>query len=129
MLSEAGFKSIETTSFVSAKWVPQMSDNSEVYRKIQKFSNVSYPVLVPNLKGLEDALKVGVQEIAIFGAASETFSQKNINCSIADSMKRFDELARIALGKRLRMRGYVSCVLGCPYEGQIDPKIVSLVSR
>ncbi|MDO3380276.1 hydroxymethylglutaryl-CoA lyase [Geoalkalibacter halelectricus] len=128
-LAEAGLSVVEATSFVSPRWVPQMADQADVMAMITRRAGVSYPVLVPNLKGLEAALAAGAEEIAVFGAASETFSQKNINCSIAESLARFAEV--IAKGKRrgLNVRGYVSCVLGCPYEGEIAPRQVAAVAR
>ena len=124
-LSAAGLATIEATSFVSPKWVPQMADNVEVLSGIERRAGVSYPVLVPNLKGLEGALAAGVQEIAVFAAASESFSRKNINCSIAQSLERFQEVIAAAGRERVRVRGYLSCVLGCPYEGEIAPAAVA----
>ncbi|CAD8096308.1 unnamed protein product [Paramecium sonneborni] len=130
LLSQCGFQAIETTSFVSKKWVPQMGDASEVYSKIDKYPNISYPVLVPNVTGLDQALKVDVKEIAVFGAASEAFSQKNINCSIADSLKRFNDVVIKAQQNGIKIRGYVSCVMGCPYEGDINPlKVVEVTQK
>ncbi|CAK9808118.1 3-hydroxy-3-methylglutaryl-CoA lyase, cytoplasmic [Anthophora quadrimaculata] len=116
-LSESGLRNIEVTSFVSPKWVPQMADNAQVFQKINKKSNVSYPVLIPNLKGLEEALKVDVKEIAVFVAASETFSRKNTNCSIEDSMKNIKAVVEKARKHGIKVRGYISCIVGCPYEG------------
>lgn len=124
-LSETGLKSIEVTSFVSPKWVPQMADNVQVFQSIEKKAHVSYPVLVPNLKGLENALQVGVREIAIFGAASETFSRKNTNCSIDESIRNFTAVIEEAKKNNVKIRGYVSCIVGCPYEGETKPKIVA----
>jgi hydroxymethylglutaryl-CoA lyase len=118
-LSAAGLPVVEAGSFVSPKWVPQMADTDKVMVGIQRKPGVSYPVLVPNIQGLEAALKAGVTEIAIFGAASESFSRKNINCSIAESLDRFRPVAAHAIANGLRVRGYISCVLGCPYEGEI----------
>ncbi|XP_046674272.1 hydroxymethylglutaryl-CoA lyase, mitochondrial [Homalodisca vitripennis] len=127
-LSQTGLKVIEATSFVSPKWVPQMADHSSVLQGITRKPGVSYPVLVPNLKGLEAAISAGAEEIAVFGAASETFSKRNINCSIAESLVRFREITRVALDRGLRVRGYVSCVCGCPYEGDIPPhQVVKVV--
>ncbi|XP_015178124.1 PREDICTED: hydroxymethylglutaryl-CoA lyase, mitochondrial [Polistes dominula] len=123
-LSETGLRTIETTSFVSPKWIPQMADNVELYKQIKKNPDVSYPVLVPNLKGLDNALKVGVKEIAIFGAASETFTKKNINCTIAESVTNFTAVIKQAKEHNVKVRGYVSCIVGCPYEGYIEPKVV-----
>lgn len=129
LLSDTGLQAIEVTSFVSSKWVPQLSDNSEVYSQIKKKNDVSYSALVPNLRGLESAIEAGVKEIAIFGAASETFSQKNINCSIAQSLVRFKEVIEQAKTHNIRVRGYISCVLGCPYEGEIAPEVVADYAR
>ncbi|WP_305041995.1 hydroxymethylglutaryl-CoA lyase [Geoalkalibacter sp.] len=128
-LAEAGLSVVEATSFVSPRWVPQMADQVDVMAMITRRAGVSYPVLVPNLKGLEAALAAGAEEIAVFGAASETFSQKNINCSIAESLARFAEVIAQARRRGLNVRGYVSCVLGCPYEGEIAPRQVAAVAR
>jgi hydroxymethylglutaryl-CoA lyase len=127
-LSEAGLKAVEAGAFVSPKWVPQMADSAEVLAGIARRAGVSYPVLVPNMKGFEAAVAAKVEDIAIFGAASETFSQKNINCSIAESLERFAPVAAAARGKGMRVRGYISCVLGCPYEGEIAPLAVADVA-
>lgn len=127
-LSETGLRSIEVTSFVSPKWVPQMADNIRVFQKINKKPGVSYPVLVPNLKGLENALKVGVKEIAVFGAASETFTKKNTNCSIEESIQNFKDVIEHAKKHDIKVRGYISCIVGCPYEGETKPKIVSSIA-
>ena len=127
-LAEAGLPVVEAGAFVSPKWVPQMAGSEEVLRAVTKRPGVRYPVLVPNLKGLEAALAAGAEEIAVFGAASETFSQKNINCSVAESLERFRPVAEAALAKGVRVRGYVSCVLGCPYEGEIAPAAVARVA-
>jgi hydroxymethylglutaryl-CoA lyase len=127
-LADAGLTSIEAGSFVSPKWVPQMATTAEVLAGLRRRPGVSYPVLVPNLKGLGQALACGVQEIAVFGAASESFSQKNINCSIAESLDRFAPVVDRALAAGLRVRGYVSCVLGCPYEGEVAPEAVMRVA-
>jgi hydroxymethylglutaryl-CoA lyase len=127
-LIAAGHTSIEAGSFVSPKWVPQMAGTAEVLRAFARRDDVALPVLVPNEKGLDDALEAGAREIAIFGAASETFSLKNINCSIADSFARFKPVAERALAAGLRVRGYVSCVLGCPYEGQVPRQKVAEVA-
>lgn len=123
-LSETGLRSIEITSFVSPKWVPQMADNALVFKQVKKKDNVSYPVLVPNLKGLESAMEVGVKEIAIFGTASETFSRRNVNCSISESIKNFTAVVEKAREKDIKVRGYISCVVGCPYEGAIESRVV-----
>lgn len=128
MLGAAGLTAIEAGSFVSPKWVPQMADSGDVFDRMAKRPGVSYPVLTPNMKGLEAALSHGAQEVAIFGAASEAFSQRNINCSIAESLDRFLPLTERALAEGLRVRGYVSCILGCPYEGEVDPKVVADVA-
>ncbi len=128
-LSEAGLSAIEAGAFVSPKWVPQMADSAEVFRRIRQKPNVSYPVLVPNVKGLELALAAGAQEIAVFGAASETFSQRNINCSIQESLERFAHVCDAAQSAGLKVRGYISCVLGCPYEGEIEPEAVARVAE
>ncbi|XP_053977236.1 hydroxymethylglutaryl-CoA lyase, mitochondrial [Hylaeus volcanicus] len=127
-LSESGLKSIEVTSFVSPKWVPQMADNVQVFQNINKVHGTSYPVLVPNLKGLEDALKVGVKEIAVFSAVSETFTKKNTNCSINDSMKNIKAVVEEAKKQDIKIRGYISCIAGCPYEGETKPTMVANVS-
>lgn len=128
-LAEAGLSVVEATSFVSPKWVPQMADNAEVMAKIQRKSGVRYPVLTPNLKGFEAALAAGADEIAVFGAASESFSQKNINCSIKESLERFAPVMEAAKAENVRVRGYVSCVLGCPYEGEIAVSKVAEVAK
>jgi hydroxymethylglutaryl-CoA lyase len=127
-LAEAGLGVIEAGSFVSPKWVPQMAGSAEVLAGIRRRPGVTYPVLVPNEKGLEAALTAGVAEIAVFGAASETFSRRNINCSIEESLERFRPVVERALVHGLRVRGYVSCVLGCPYEGTVTPAKVAEVS-
>ena len=128
-LAEAGLTVIEAGAFVSPKWVPQMADTAEVLAGITRRPNVSYPVLVPNMKGFEVAKEAGCTEIAIFGAASEAFSRKNINCSIAESLERFAPVAAAARTAGMRVRGYISCVLGCPYEGDIAPQTVAAVSQ
>ena len=128
-LSETGLSVIEAGAFVSPKWVPQMADSAEVFRRIRQKSGVSYPVLVPNVKGLELALAAGAQEIAVFGAASESFSRRNINCSIEESLERFAHVSDAAQSAGLKVRGYVSCVLGCPYEGDIAPQAVARVAE
>ena len=128
-LGAAGLPAIEATAFVSPKWVPQMADQTEVLEGLKRRPGVSYPVLTPNLKGFEAALKAGATEVAIFGAASESFSQKNINCSIVQSMERFLPVAQAARAAGVKVRGYVSCVVACPYEGAIAPAAVADVSR
>jgi isopropylmalate/homocitrate/citramalate synthase len=129
LLADAGLKSIEATAFVSPKWVPQMADHAEVMRGLSRRQGVSYPVLVPNLRGFEAAVAAGATEVAAFAAASESFSQKNINCSIDESFERFAPVLEAARAANVRVRGYVSCVLGCPYEGAVDPARVADVAR
>lgn len=128
-LVEAGLKTVEAGSFVSPKWVPQMANTAEVLSKLRRVSGVSYPVLVPNLRGLDAAIGAGAEEIAIFAAASESFSQRNINASIAESLMRLRAVAEKAIAHSIKVRGYVSCVLGCPYEGEIAPEAVIAVAR
>jgi hydroxymethylglutaryl-CoA lyase len=128
-LAAAGLPVVEATAFVSPKWVPQMSDHEAVLRSIHRRPGVSYPVLTPNLKGFEAAAAAGAEEVAIFGAASESFSKKNINCSIAESLERFEPVVAAARERGIRVRGYVSCVLGCPYEGEIAPAAVAAVAE
>ncbi|MGI2170729.1 hydroxymethylglutaryl-CoA lyase [Shewanella sp. MF05960] len=128
-LADAGVKRIEAGSFVSPKWVPQMADSNDVLRQIKRKPGVVYSALTPNLKGFELALAAGADEVAIFGAASESFSQKNINCSIDESIARFAPLIEAAQKHNIRVRGYVSCVLGCPYEGDIAVSEVARVSE
>jgi len=128
-LSDAGFASIEAGSFVSPKWVPQMADTVEVMARIRRKPGVSYPVLVPNMKGLEGALVAKAGEVAIFAAATEAFSRRNTNCSIAESFDRFEPVCKAALDNGLLVRGYVSVVLGCPYEGEVKPEAVADVSK
>jgi hydroxymethylglutaryl-CoA lyase len=128
-LSEAGLPVVEAGSFVSPKWVPQMADTAEVMARIRRKPGVAYPVLVPNLKGLEGAIAAKADEIAIFGAASEAFSMKNINCSIAESLDRFAPVAKSALDHGMRVRGYLSVVLGCPYQGEVTAAAVADVAH
>lgn len=128
-LARAGLPVVEATSFVSPKWVPQMGDNAQVFQGIDKLPTTSYPVLVPNMKGLESALSAGVKEVAIFAAASEAFSQRNINKSISESLDTYNEVVQAAVREGLKVRGYVSCVLGCPYEGYITPRKVADVTE
>lgn len=128
-LSAAGVRYIEVGSFVSPKWVPQMAGSAEVFAQIRQKPGVTYAALAPNLKGLEAAIESGVSEVAVFAAASEAFSQKNINCSIDESLARFVPLMAAARENGVQVRGYVSCVLGCPYEGEIDPKRVAHVAH
>ena len=127
-LTDAGLPAIEATSFVSPKWVPQMADNAQVMAAIRRKAGVRYPVLTPNLKGFEAALAARCDEVAVFVAASETFSRKNINCSIAESLERARPVCAAARAHRVRVRGYISCVLGCPYEGEIAPERVREVA-
>jgi len=127
-LAAAGLRSVEATAFVSPKWVPQMADHTEVLERIRRKPGVSYPVLTPNLKGFEAARAAGATEVAIFGAASEPFSRRNINCSIAESLERFRPVAEAAKKSDVKVRGYVSCVLGCPYEGEVSPRQVAGVA-
>jgi len=128
-LADAGLPAVEATAFVSPKWVPQMADHTEVLERIRRKPGVDYPVLAPNLKGFEAARAAGATEVAIFGAASESFSRKNINCSIAESLDRFRPVAEAARHAGVKVRGYVSCVLGCPYEGDIAPARVAEVAK
>ncbi|KAF5290667.1 hypothetical protein FQR65_LT01957 [Abscondita terminalis] len=128
-LSQTGLRSIEVTSFVSPKWVPQMGDNAEVFKKIDKQSDVSYPVLVPNMLGLESAVPVGVKEIAVFVAASEGFSKKNINCSIEEALKRTKQVTTAAQKENIKIRAYISCVVGCPYDGFVKPSEVTKLTE
>ena len=127
-LADAGLQAVEATAFVSPKWVPQMADHTEVLEGIRRKPGVSYPVLTPNLKGFEAAKAAGATEVAIFGAASEAFSKKNINCTIAESMERFRPVAEAARASNIRVRGYLSCVVGCPYEGDVAPAKVAEVA-
>lgn len=127
-LGACGLKAIEATAFVSPKWVPQMADAAEVMRGLNPGGDISYPVLAPNLKGFEAALAAGAREIAVFGAASEAFSQKNINCSIIESLDRFRPVFAAAQSANINVRGYVSCALGCPYQGAVQPAAVADVA-
>jgi len=128
-LQAAGLTSIEVTSYVSPKWVPQMSDNHEVMSGIKRNPNVVYAVLTPNLKGYEAAAKDRPDEIVVFGSASEAFSQKNINCSIAESVERFRPVVAAALAAGIRVRGAMSCTVGCPYEGEVSPQSVGQLAK
>ena len=129
-LADAGLTKIEAASFVSPKWVPQMKDAFEVLSGIERRPGVTYPVLTPNLKGFERALEAGVTEVAVFGAASEAFSQKNINCSISESVERFWPVLEAAQKNSVRVRGYISCVLGCPYQGEVPlENVVNLAEK
>ena len=131
-LAAAGLRDIEATAFVSPKWVPQMADHAEVMAGLPSAADapgVNYPVLTPNLKGFEAALAAGAREVAVFAAASESFSQKNINCSIAESLTRFEPVMAAAQAAGVRVRGYVSCVVGCPYEGPVAPERAAAVAQ
>ncbi len=128
-LSRTGLKTIEATSFVSPKWIPQLADAQEVYTGIEKKPRVAYPVLVPNEKGMQRALDAGAREVSIFTAASETFNQKNSNCSIAGSIERFKPVVALATKHDIRVRGYISTAIGCPYEGPIAPEAVARVAK
>ena len=127
-LSAAGLEYVEVGSFVSPKWVPQMAGSAEVFAQIQQKAGVTYAALTPNMQGFEAAMLAGVKEVAVFAAASEAFSQKNINCSIAESLERFVPVMDAARAQGVRVRGYVSCVLGCPYEGEVAPEQVAAVA-
>jgi len=128
-LADAGLPAVEATAFVSPKWIPQMADHTEVLERIRRKPGVDYPVLTPNLKGFEAARAAGATEVAIFGAASEAFSKKNINCSIAESLERFRPVTDAARNANVKVRGYISCVVGCPYEGEIEPDKVADVAE
>ena len=129
MLVDAGLPVVESGAFVSPKWVPQMATSAEVFKQINKRTGISYPMLVPNLKGLELAHAAGVQEVALFAAATETFSQKNTNCSIAASIDRFNAVIVEAQALGMKIRGYISCVLGCPYEGEVSSNTVLMLAQ
>ncbi len=128
-LTDAGLPVIEATAFVSPKWVPQMADNAEVMAGIRRGPGASYPVLVPNRKGLDAAIAAGCDEVVVFGAATEAFSKRNTNCSIAEGLARFSEVCAEALAKGLKVRGDISVCLGCPYEGDVKPEQVTRVAR
>src|SRR5690606_2747390 len=128
-LSDAGFPNVEAASFVSPKWVPQMADGADVMARIRRRPGTIYSVLTPNMRGFDAALAAGADEVVIFGAASEAFSHKNINCSIAESIARFEPLAEAAKAAGLRLRGSISCALGCPYQGDVEPSAVVDVAR
>ncbi|WP_285801350.1 hydroxymethylglutaryl-CoA lyase [Alteromonas sp. ALT199] len=129
LLSQTGLSRIEAGSFVSPKWVPQMANSDSVFKALSSEADIRYSALTPNLKGLEAAIEAGAKEVAVFGAASESFSQKNINCSISESLKRFEAVFDLASKNSIKVRGYVSCVMGCPYEGKILPNAVTQVSK
>ena len=128
ILSATGIKKIECGSFVSAKWIPQMKGTDQIFQEISRKDGVKYTALTPNLKGFENAVNAQVDEIAVFAAASETFSQKNVNCSIEESLERFQDIFKQAKGKKMPVRGYVSCIVECPYEGKVSPEIVLKVA-
>ena len=128
-LTNAGLSYIEAGSFVSPKWVPQMADSDKVFEQLPMDAATTYAALTPNMQGLERAMQCGVKEVAVFAAASQSFSQKNINCSIAESIERFKPVAREALSAGLAVRGYISCVVGCPYEGEVDIESVAQVAQ
>jgi hydroxymethylglutaryl-CoA lyase len=129
LLASTGLTSIEATAFVSPKWVPQMADASAVLSAIDKPSHVRYSALTPNMKGFEAAMAAGAQEVAVFGAASEGFSQKNTNCSVDEGLARFRDVCAAAAEAKVPVRGYVSCVVGCPYQGAVPPSDVARVAR
>lgn len=128
-LTDAGVTYVEAGSFVNPKWVPQMAGSEEIFQQLQRQSGVTYAALTPNMKGFERALQVQADEVAIFAAASEGFSQKNINCTIAESLQRFEPIMAAALEQGIKVRGYVSCVVGCPYEGEIEPDKAAWVAN
>lgn len=127
-LASAGIPVVESTSFVSPKWVPQLADAAEVLQKVNKRQGVRYPVLTPNMKGFENALKAGAKEVAIFTAASEAFNRKNLNCSVEESLRKFDDIMATAKQEGVAVRGYVSCVVGCPYSGHVKPEDAASVA-
>ena len=129
LLAEAGLMVIEAGAFVSPKWVPQMVDTAQVLAGLARRPGISYPVLVPNMTGFEGASAANVREIAVFGAASESFSRRNINCSIEESFQRFAPVVEAAKAEGMKVRGYISCVLGCPYEGEVAPSAVAAVAK
>ena len=129
LLEKAGLTTIEAGSFVNPKWIPQMAGSDELFSQLDLSKKINYTALTPNLKGLERALALGVKEVAVFAAASEAFSQKNINCSIATSIQRFQAVCEQAQQHRVRIRGYISCVMGCPYEGSVDPHTVHHIAE
>ena len=129
LLADAGLPIIESTSFVSPKWVPQMADHADVIKSIQRKPGVRYPALVPNVHGMELAIAAGIQEISVFTATSETFSKKNANCSLPESMQRIAEVIALAKKQHIPVRGYISCVIACPYEGEISPEQSARVAK
>lgn len=128
-LMQTGLKNIEVGSCVSAKWVPQMADSDVLFASLPQDPNIQFSLLTPNLKGFESALAVGCKEVAVFTAASESFTRKNINCSIDESLEKFSDVMRLAKAHDIQVRGYVSCMVDCPYEGAIDPKQVAKVTQ
>ena len=128
-LAATGLRHIEAAAFVHPKWVPQMANSSEVLAQVKRLSHVSYSALTPNLKGLERALKAGVNEVAVFAAATESFSERNTNCSMAEGLARFEPLVKMALEAGIKVRGYVSVVIDCPYEGAVEPQVVAQVAH
>ena len=128
-LSECNFKNIEVGSFVSPRWVPQMADSNKVLERIHKKQGIKYPVLTPNLKGFQDAIKNKVDTICVFVTASEKFSMKNTNCSVKEALKRVEEIVNEAKKYKLKVRGYISCVLGCPYEGNVNYKKTANIAK
>ncbi|MDX1900626.1 MAG: hydroxymethylglutaryl-CoA lyase [Gammaproteobacteria bacterium] len=128
-LSDTGLSVIEATSFVSPEWIPQLKDQREVFQGIEKKQDVSYPVLVPNKRGMENAIAAGAKEVAVFSTPSETFSQRNTNCSVAESLQRIEAVMQLAEQHHMRVRGYLSCIAGCPYEGAISPVAVTTLSE
>ena len=128
-LADSGLHYIEATSFVSPKWVPQMGDAAQVMAGIKGYGNAHYSALVPNEQGLREAIASGVKEIGVFTAATERFCQKNINCSIAESLVRYQQVIQLALSAGIKVRGYISCCLGCPYEGLVDPEVVVMIAK
>lgn len=129
MLADAGVPVVEATSFVSPKWVPQLADAAEVLGRIRRHPGVRYPVLTPNMKGAENAIAAGAKDIAIFTAASEAFNEKNLNCSVDESLRKFDDVVALAKKENVAVRGYVSCVVGCPIQGYVAPKDASRVAQ
>jgi isopropylmalate/homocitrate/citramalate synthase len=129
LLADAGLRHIEATAFVSPRWVPQMADHEAVLRALPTRAGVVYSVLTPNLRGFENAVAAGAREVAVFAAASEAFSQRNINCSIAESLQRFEPILQAARPLNIAVRGYVSCVAGCPYQGKVLPEAVAQVAK
>lgn len=128
-LVKAGLRYVETGSFVNPRWIPQMADSGDVFQRITRVSGVTYAALTPNLQGFERSMEAGASEVAVFAAASESFSQRNINCSISESIERFRPVMDAAQARGVAVRGYVSCVLGCPYEGQLQPSAVLSVCQ